>query len=102
MRFSLSAGALCLCLSVLSARAATAQAPARAATASPAAAPAATATTAAQLANEAARHAKRRSCLKEVRARKLIGAAKTAFLKNCIDAPPQAISANRISPPDRP
>jgi hypothetical protein len=32
----------------------------------------------------------------------LLNAEKTAFLKDCIAAPPEAISANRISPPDRP
>lgn len=50
----------------------------------------------------AAKHAKRRACLRETKARKLLGSEKTAFLKSCIDAPPQAISANRVPPPDRP
>ncbi len=50
----------------------------------------------------AAKHAKRTACLKETKDRKLVGAEKTAFLKSCIDAPPQAISANRVPPPDRP
>jgi hypothetical protein len=93
MRLALSASAICLSFWVLHARAATPQPPA----------PAATAPTAAQVANEAAaRHAKRTICLKEARKHKLIGAEKTGFIKSCIDAPPQAISANRISPPDRP
>jgi len=26
----------------------------------------------------------------------------SAFLKSCIDAPPEAVSANRIPPPDKP
>jgi hypothetical protein len=93
MRLALSASAICLSFWVLAARAATPQSPAAAATAP----------TAAQVANEAAaRHAKRTICLKEAKQHKLVGAEKTAFIKNCIDAPPQAVSANRISPPDRP
>ena len=91
MRLALAASALCLSFLVLAALPATPQAGA------PATAPSA------QVANDAAaRHAKRTSCLKEARTRKLIGAEKTAFLKNCIDAPPETASANRISPPDRP
>ncbi|HEY2633585.1 MAG TPA: PsiF family protein [Steroidobacteraceae bacterium] len=35
----------------------------------------------------AAKHAKRTACLKDAKAKKLVGAEKTAFLKNCI-APP--------------
>jgi len=31
-----------------------------------------------------------------------VGAEKTAFLKECTGALPEAISASRISPPDRP
>ena len=53
-------------------------------------------------ADAAAKHAKRTACLKETKARKLLGAEKTAFLTDCIGAPPEAISASRISPPDRP
>ncbi|HEX3603980.1 MAG TPA: PsiF family protein [Steroidobacteraceae bacterium] len=93
MRLVFSASALCLCLAVLAAHAAAPQA----------SAPAATPPSATQVANEAAaRHAKRTACLKEARTHKLVGADRTAFIKRCIDAPPQAISANRISPPDRP
>lgn len=93
MRLAFSASAFCLSLLVLAAHAAAPQT----------SAPAATPPSATQVANEAAaRHAKRTSCLKEARARKLMGAGKKAFIKSCIDAPPQAISANRISPPDRP
>ena len=47
-------------------------------------------------ADAAAKHAKRTACLKEIKARKLLGAEKTAYLQNCIDAPAQAISANRV------
>lgn len=53
-------------------------------------------------ADAAAKHAKRTACLKETKARKLVGADKTAYLKSCIDAPPQAISANRVPLPERP
>ena len=92
MRLALAATALCLSFLVLAALPATPQASAPQAI-SPSA----------QVANDAAaRHAKRTSCLKEARARKLIGTEKTAFLKHCIDAPPEAVSANRISPPDKP
>ena len=92
MRLALAATALCLSFLVLAAVPATPQA----------AAPAAT-TPSAQVANDAAaRHSRRTSCLKEARSRKLIGTEKTAFLKQCIDAPPEAVSANRISPPDKP
>ncbi len=50
----------------------------------------------------AARHLKRTACLKEATAKKLIGADKTAFLKTCIDAPQDPISASRQTLPDRP
>jgi len=92
MRLALAATALCLSFLVLAALPATPQPSAPEAT-SPSA----------QVANDAAaRHAKRTSCLKEARSRKLIGTEKTAFLKQCIDAPPEAVSANRIAPPDKP
>jgi hypothetical protein len=95
MRLALAATALCLSFLVLAALPATPQASAPEATS-----PSATQ----QVANDAAaaRHAKRTSCLKEARTRKLIGTEKTVFLKHCIDAPPDAVSANRISPPDKP
>jgi hypothetical protein len=35
----------------------------------------------------AAKHARRTACLKEAKARKLVGAQKSAFLKECIGAP---------------
>jgi hypothetical protein len=35
----------------------------------------------------AARHAKRTACLKSAKAKKLLGADKTAFIKNCVAAP---------------
>jgi hypothetical protein len=113
MRLAFTASALCLSILVLAAQQATSQTPApstatpastatAASTVTPAstAAPASTAT--AMAGDAAAKHAKRTACLKETKARKLLGAEKTAFLKDCIGAPPEAISASRISPPDRP
>jgi hypothetical protein len=50
----------------------------------------------------AAKHVKRTACLKEAKTKKLIGAEKTAFLKSCIQAPQDPISASRQIPPDRP
>jgi psiF repeat-containing protein len=38
----------------------------------------------------AAKHAKRTACLKDAKTKKLVGAEKTSFLKNCIAAPSQA------------
>ena len=35
----------------------------------------------------AARHAKRTACIKQARAKKLVGAQKTAYIKGCIDTP---------------
>lgn len=37
--------------------------------------------------SDAARHAKRTACLKEAKSRKLVGAQKTAFIKECTAAP---------------
>jgi psiF repeat len=71
---------------------------------------AATATTAAGTApspvpvagDAAAKHVKRTACLKDAKTKKLIGADKTAFLKSCIEAPQEPISASRRIPADRP
>jgi hypothetical protein len=92
MRFAFAAIALCFSLAVPAATPpAPAPAPAAATTPSPT-----------QAANDAAaKHAKRTACLKEAKARKLISAEKTAFIKNCTDAPPEAISASSAAP-DRP
>jgi hypothetical protein len=35
----------------------------------------------------AAKHVKRTACLKDARAKKLVGAEKTAYVKNCVAAP---------------
>jgi hypothetical protein len=93
MRLAFTASALCLSILVFAAQQATPQTPAPS-TATPASTAAA--------GDAAAKHAKRTACLKEAKARKLLGAEKTAFLKDCIGAPPEAISASRISPPDHP
>jgi hypothetical protein len=93
MRLALTASALCLGILVFAAQQATSQTPAPS-TATPA--------SAATAGDAAAKHAKRTACLKETKARKLLGAEKTAFLKDCIGGTPEAISASRILPPDRP
>ena len=101
MRPAFAASALCLSLLLLAAQPAAPQAPASS-TVKPAAAAAADASsaatpTAAQVANDAAAsHAKRTACLKDAKTRKLVGADKTAYLKGCMDAPLDAISASRI------
>jgi hypothetical protein len=90
------AGALCLGILVFAVQPATSQTPAAQTPA--ASSPPATASAG----DPAAKHAKRTACLKESKVRKLVGAEKTAFLKECTGAPPEAISASRVSPPDRP
>jgi hypothetical protein len=57
------------------------------ATSVPAAAKPAPAPAAAPSGDAAAKHAKRTACLKDAKAKKLVGAEKSAFLKNCIPAP---------------
>jgi hypothetical protein len=92
MRFAFAAIALC---SSLAALAATPPAPQ-----TPPAAPAAPSAT--QAGNDAAaKHARRTACLKEAKARKLISAEKTAFIKHCTDAPREDISASHVAA-DRP
>jgi hypothetical protein len=54
----------------------------------PAAAPAATASAGEPAAGDAAaKHAKRTVCLKNAKSKKLVGAEKNAFVKNCTAAP---------------
>jgi hypothetical protein len=91
MRPAIVASALCLGLLSLAALAATPETPAPPSAAPPSAAPVAN--------DDAAKHAKRTACLKDAKTRKLIGAEKTAFLKTCIDAPAEAISAGRVDRP---
>lgn len=50
-------------------------------------APAPAPTSGAAPSDAAARHAHRTACLREARKKKLLGAEKTAFLKNCIGVP---------------
>jgi hypothetical protein len=103
MRLAFTARALCLSILVFAAHQAASQTPAPS-TDTPAAAttPASTTPAAGAAGDAAEKHAQRTACLKEAKARKLLNAEKTAFLKDCIAAPTEAISASRISPPDRP
>ena|SRR5580704_10132338 len=102
MRLAFAASALCLSalgLSLLTqaAQPVTPQASATAAT------PADAAPNPAPVAGDAAaKHLKRTACLKEAKTKKLIGAEKTVFLKSCVEAPQEPISASRQVPPDRP
>ena len=87
MRLSAVAAALCLSLSVAAAASAPQSAAAPAGT-TPAAVSAASGTQAAAPPSDAAaKHAKRTACLKDAKAKKLLGADKTSFLKTCIAAP---------------
>lgn len=81
MRAAFKASALCVCLSVVAIQATSSQTPAS--SAAPGENPAATAAAD----DAAAKHAKRTACLAQAKAQKLVGAEKTAYLKNCIDAP---------------
>jgi hypothetical protein len=82
---SVPAVALLIALSALAGSWA-AQPPATATT--PAAAPPPPAAATSNADNEAAaRHAKRTACINQARAKKLVGAQKTAYIKGCIGAP---------------
>jgi hypothetical protein len=92
MRFSTVAAAVCLSLSPLVSG--FAAAPALRTDAPGTAAPAATVPAAAKPApapvrsgDAAAKHAKRTTCLKDAKAKKLVGAEKTEFLRSCMSAP---------------
>ena len=92
MRFSTVAAAVCLSLSPL--MSGFAAAPALRTDAPGTAAPAATVPAAAKPASPtppsgdaAAKHAKRTACLKDAKAKKLVGAEKTEFLRSCMAAP---------------
>ncbi len=91
MRFSPGASALCLSLFAIATGFAADPPAQREATPAAAAAPAATpdAATPASAASgdAAAKHAKRTACLKDAKAKKLVGADKTSFLHACIAAP---------------
>jgi psiF repeat len=77
MRMSIAAAALCLSLLPFTGFAADTP---------PASTPAAVTPTAPS-GDAAARHAKRTACLKDAKTKKLVGAEKTAFVKNCTAAP---------------
>jgi hypothetical protein len=90
LRLASVAAALCLGLSPAFGSAAT---PAAQLADAPAASPGAMAKppsgapAAVPASDAAAKHAKRTACLKDAKTKKLVGADKTAFLKNCIAAP---------------
>ena len=87
MRHSM-AGALCLTLSVIAIQASPqTAAPPPAVPAGPPTAAVATPAAIAAADEAAAKHAKRTACLADARAKKLIGAEKSAYLKSCIDTP---------------
>ena len=86
MRFHLPAVAVCLCImpmSVMLAGPPAAPKPAAAA-ATPAPPSSAAANADAFAAQAAARHTKRTECLKEAKTKKLVGANKDAYVKNCV------------------
>ena len=77
MRLAFAAGAVCLSLVGIASQPAPPKAPE-------------TATVAAAGSEDAAKHAKRTACLKEAKSKKLIGADRSAFLKDCIGTPSAA------------
>ena len=81
MRFSTRAAAVVLSLSAIGGSAA----PRALADVPPASAPGTPAAT--PPSDAAAKHTKRTACLKDAKAKKLVGADKTSFLKTCIAAP---------------
>jgi hypothetical protein len=88
MRFSTVAAAACLILAPVAwgfADVPTAVVPAAGVPAAAKPSPAAAA--APSSGDAAAKHAKRTACLKDAKAKKLVGADKTSFLKSCIAAP---------------
>jgi psiF repeat len=97
MRFSTVAAAACLTLAPVAWGFAAAPPPAQLADVPTAVVPAAgvpaaakpspAAATAPSSGDAAAKHAKRTACLKDAKAKKLVGADKTSFLKTCIAAP---------------
>jgi hypothetical protein len=102
MRLALAASALSLGALGLGFLTQTAQ-PGTAPTSAPAAASATAVSSPAPVAGDAAaKHLKRTACLKEAKTKKLLGAEKTAFLKSCIEAPQEPISASRRILPERP
>jgi hypothetical protein len=90
---SVSAVALLIALSAIAgglswaASAPPATVPPTPAAATPAPAPAPAGGTSSADNEAAARHAKRTACINQARAKKLVGAQKTAYLKSCIGTP---------------
>ena len=84
MRLSPTAVTLSICVSLVG-LAALGSAGDPTKSASPRASPALTAPTSAA-SEAAARHAKRTACVKQAKARKLVGAEKNSFIKNCVAA----------------
>ena len=85
VRFYLPAVAVSLCIMPMSVMLAGSPAPAK--PAAPVATPASSSAAAnadAFAAHAAARHAKRTECLKEARTKKLVGANKDAYVKDCV------------------
>jgi hypothetical protein len=77
-----------LCFGLFQAAAGIAATPVAAPPTPTAAAPAATASAGEPAAGDAAaKHAKRTACLKNAKSKKLVGAEKNAFVKNCTAAP---------------
>jgi hypothetical protein len=80
MRLALAAGAVCLCLVGIASQSEPPKAPD----------PAVVAASGTAGSEDAAKHARRTACLKEAKTKKLIGADRAAFLKDCIAAPSAA------------
>jgi hypothetical protein len=90
MRIALTAAASCLGLLLWTAQPAASQS----------AASVAEDTAAGNQSDAADKHAKRTACLKDAKTKKLVGAHKTAFLKDCMsaDAPKPLTSARSAAP----
>jgi predicted lipid-binding transport protein (Tim44 family) len=87
MRLLLSVTAVCLCLGPIVGGPAVAQRAIQADPQAPAAAAPSPSASDASGAAAAARHARRTACLKQAKAKKLLGADKTSFIKQCTAAP---------------
>ena len=87
MRLSVAAVALAICLWPLAGAQSIVANSSDAAAPVPAAPPAPADASGASADAAAARHAKRTECLKLAKAKKLLGAQKTAFIKDCIASP---------------
>jgi hypothetical protein len=93
MRLGMAASCLSLCAVLFAVQSAMTQTAAQSAATAPSAGTAPSAATATPAAttpaagDAAAKHAKRTACLQEAKTKKLVGAEKTAFLRDCIAAP---------------